>query len=803
MRRDELAIFKPQKTGNSPTAGGPRSNQKVINGKLNEVFDGISVIGYGQGTVEFAKVYPGVASNNTELLKSAHVYFSEAPQDPQVSMLIASAKVNDADLLDAMKSAVQVGRSVADLMGDLDEAILGQDRINSRLPVKAGDVVAICIEYSGATDPSFARATHFCQVTDVLTELYVTGVAAQQYVMATRQAGFLISPALPFALPAATQAINGQKPCAKLRRTKYDTSAVKFHGTTTLIANAASGATVLSVATTRASILPALTSTKSYTAMGQDSTNVELVRKVQVLPAQPSQTYFFPDTDLFTTPHAGIDPTVYVAYVAAGSLVVEKTTYAIAANGVTVSLRTRADAGTNVALSYLSSARYSILTANPFVLNSSARIVPGTVIGTVAKTDETVSVSDVAGQLIYTKVNNGLTEQVSAGTINYATGVVTLHSPWTNRSLAAVAATVMNRTNVQFVLPYPGVINSTIYISARTVSNQIVSCSGASDGSISGANVNGTITNGVVSLTFATAVDDSSIRLDFSATARLLPPAELYGINPVKLPDGASADIFHKWGMIVVSDTQTQTLATPAVGQTISGRAGAFITVRSADGTDLWSFTNEFYAHNKATGQIVLNKIAGVNLPLIITDTLSELVMVKSIAGNQLTLTTALSGTYPAGSTVSSVAILGDLQAGVVNVRDATAWDGDFELVGTPSVANLNIVDFPIQVTNNAAINEQWAIKFDSATAFKCYGMGVGMVGAGSIQQTFTPINPATSQPYFTIPQQAFGGGWSAGEVILFSTVAAAKPLILMRCVSPGHSGLEQDSMTLMFAGNA
>ena len=106
-------------------------------------------------------------------------------------------------------------------------------------------------------------------------------------------------------------------------------------------------------------------------------------------------------------------------------------------------------------------------------------------------------------------------------------------------------------------------------------------------------------------------------------------------------------------------------------------------------------------------------------------------------------------------------------------------------------------------MTNNAAINEQWALKFDTSTAFKCYGKGVGMIAQGSTLQAFSPVNPSTNQPYFTIPQQAFGAGWSAGEVILFTTIAAAKPLLLMRCVSPGHSALDQDSMTLMFAGNA
>lgn len=794
MRRDELAIFKPQKLGNSPSAGGQRTSQKVVSGKLNEVFDGVSAVGYGQGAVELAKVYPGVASANTELLKSAHVYFSESPQDPQVSMLIVESDIDDADLLDTMKASLQVGRKVSDLVGDLDSAIAGQDRINSTLLVKAGDIVAITVEYTGANDATYPKATHFAQVTEIIQEQYAAGM---------RQVGFFISPALPFSLPSATLAINGQKPCAKLRRTSYDSSLVKYHGATKLTSAAASGATTLVVQSTRASVLPALTTPKNYSGLGQDASNVELVRKVQVLNAQASQTYVFPETDIFATPVAGIDSAAYVAYVVNGSLIVEQTAYSIAANGVSVSLRTRPDSGTKVLLSHLSSARYSVINTNPFSLPGQSRIIPGTVRGRVSKAGDDALVNDEAGQLMYTKVVNGLSERVSAGTVDYATGVVTLNSPWTDRTLTALTGTVAQRTSVQFLLPYPDVIPSTLYISAKTAANVLLTGSGSSNGAITGASVSGTISNGLVSLTFNTAIDDSSIRLDFSESTRLLPPAELYGVNPVQMPDGGTTEVFRKWGLVVVSDTQSQSLLSPTVGQTINARANAFIGVRSADGTDLWSFTDEFYSYNKATGQITINKLTGVSLPLIISDTKSELAMVKSVTTNQLTLTTGLTGSYPSGSVVSSVAVLGDLQASVSNVRDATAWDGNFDLVGTPSSANLNTIDYPIQVTNNAAINESWVLKFDSSTAFKCYGKGVGMIALGSTQQTFAPVNPSTNQPYFTIPQQAFGAGWSAGEAILFTTIAAAKPILLMRCVSPGHSAIEQDSMTLMFAGNA
>lgn len=794
MRRDELAIFKPQKLGNSPSAGGQRTSQKVVSGKLNEVFDGISAVGYGQGAIELAKVYPGVASANTELLKSAHVYFSESPLDPQVSMLIVESEIDDADLLDTMKASLQVGRKVGDLVGDLDAAVAGQDRINSKLIVKAGDIVAITIEYTGANDTTFPKSTHFAQVTEIIAEQYASGM---------RQVGFFITPALPFALPSATLAINGQKPCAKLRRTTYDSSMVKYHGTTKLTSAAAPGATTLAVQSTRAAVLPALTALKNYSGLGQDASNVELVRKVQQLNAQSSQTYLFPETDIFTTAQAGIDPTVYIGYVVNGSLIVEPTAYSISASGVSVSLRTRPDAGTKVLLSYLSSARYALINSNPFSLPVNSRIIPGTVQGTVAKSDDSATVNDEAGQLMYTKVVNGLSERVSAGTVDYATGTVVLNSPWTGRTLTALTGTIAQPTTIQFLLPYPDVIPSTLYVSAKTAANVLLTGSGASNGSITGANVSGTIINGLVSLTFNTAVDDSTIRLDFSESTRLLPPAELYGVNPVQMPDGGTTDVFHKWGLVVVSDTQSQSLLTPTVGQTINARTNAFIAVRGADGADLWSFTDEYYSYNKTNGQITINSLTGVSLPLIITDTKSELAMVKSVSTNQLTLTSGLTGSYPIGCVVSSVSVLGDLQATVSNVRDATAWDGDFDLVGTPSSANLNTVDFPIQVTNNAAINEQWALKFDTSTAFKCYGKGVGMIAQGSTLQAFSPVNPSTNQPYFTIPQQAFGAGWSAGEVILFTTIAAAKPLLLMRCVSPGHSALDQDSMTLMFAGNA
>jgi hypothetical protein len=60
-------------------------------------------------------------------------------------------------------------------------------------------------------------------------------------------------------------------------------------------------------------------------------------------------------------------------------------------------------------------------------------------------------------------------------------------------------------------------------------------------------------------------------------------------------------------------------------------------------------------------------------------------------------------------------------------------------------------------------------------------------------------INPQTSVPYWSIPAAGWGGGWSAGNVLLWETEAAGGAAWGSRSTMPGSTTVLDDSATLAY----
>jgi hypothetical protein len=198
----------------------------------------------------------------------------------------------------------------------------------------------------------------------------------------------------------------------------------------------------------------------------------------------------------------------------------------------------------------------------------------------------------------------------------------------------------------------------------------------------------------------------------------------------------------------------------------------------------------------------LLGTFTGFTAPFVLTHTLAEEAMVINKTVDSIELASPLVRSYPISSTVASVQVLGDLQSRVSEVWDMTSWSGNWSARDTSATANLNVIDYPISVTNQGAVNEEWLLLMTSSTSYRCIGKSLGQIATGDTINTFAPINPRTAQPYFVLPASAWGGGWTPGEAIRFTTFAASKPTMLVRSVSPGHSMIDKDSITLMLRGN-
>lgn len=138
-----------------------------------------------------------------------------------------------------------------------------------------------------------------------------------------------------------------------------------------------------------------------------------------------------------------------------------------------------------------------------------------------------------------------------------------------------------------------------------------------------------------------------------------------------------------------------------------------------------------------------------------------------------LTFTPALANGYTAtASRVANVYEHGDLQAAVSAVTATTAGTGTYDNAAEP-----------IGVTNNGTVYDDWTVNFTSATGFEVSGLTTGIVGTGNIFGDFSPVNPATSVPYFTLKSAGFKDVWATNDQLTFSTNPAAVPLWVERIV--------------------
>lgn len=172
----------------------------------------------------------------------------------------------------------------------------------------------------------------------------------------------------------------------------------------------------------------------------------------------------------------------------------------------------------------------------------------------------------------------------------------------------------------------------------------------------------------------------------------------------------------------------------------------------------------------------------------------------------RLKLTAGLTNAYPVGSKVCALLQCGDLQASVGVSFSQQTWTRVFSdtPIGNSISAQYNRAIADIAITNEGAATERWAIVFTSNTAFRLIGESVGQIATGDIGTSFSPLNPFTNQPYFTIPTGGWGTGWGIGNVLRFNTVAAEAPVWVARCVSPSSpGGTVQTEMTVRGAVNA
>lgn len=279
--------------------------------------------------------------------------------------------------------------------------------------------------------------------------------------------------------------------------------------------------------------------------------------------------------------------------------------------------------------------------------------------------------------------------------------------------------------------------------------------------------------------------------------------ASILGTDPANYAaTGGRVGIFRPDEACVVHHTINEAPRTVANAQSIDLLRIRLAKVR-VFGNDGIEITVGWTA-NLTTGVITFNNVAGYSQPVVIRHRIEDMLLVSSALEQSLLVARPVTHAFPSGSRVSSVLMFGDLQARSHTGFGQVTWTGVFSdtLIGSATVADFNEAVNPITVTNKGALTERWACVFTNSTTFNVIGEQVGQILVGNTGSPTAPLNPATLEPYFTIPAAGWGAGWAAGNVYRFNTSGANAPVWVIRSIAPSDPFVGQDSMTLAIRGN-
>lgn len=445
---------------------------------------------------------------------------------------------------------------------------------------------------------------------------------------------------------------------------------------------------------------------------------------------------------------------------------------------------------------------------------------------------------DRAGTL-YTDIDPATGSGLVAGTLDLATGLATL-TYYSASTTAPVVTSCLTRyghwtaTRAAFRAAASPLKPESVSIVATTATGQPLTGQSNPAGAIVGAFVRGSVNYefGTGAVEFGQLIDDawvpiavdpSTLRYNAVSYTYLPMPADILGIDPVRLPADGRVPIFRTGDMIQLMHSATTT-GTPEAAEGQGGEGGgytlacgrprlAWVKVWGADGHTLTAG----YTLDRATGTLHFASLDGLALPLTVRHTVADLRQLTDVSiDGTLTLSSRrpLSHAYPADATVVASCLLhGDRRARVSAVWDQRTWNNVWSsgLVGEEAPGTLDTIAHPITVTNEGAETESWALEWLVGGHVRLAGQHRGQVYTGPFTADIAPINPRTRHPdgsggvpFLTIPVAAYKQDFVAGNVVRIETVGAYVPLWITLSVQQSEAPLDDgaDGVELMTLGN-
>lgn len=303
-------------------------------------------------------------------------------------------------------------------------------------------------------------------------------------------------------------------------------------------------------------------------------------------------------------------------------------------------------------------------------------------------------------------------------------------------------------------------------------------------------------------------VDASSVRYNAIAYTYIPLDSEILGLSATRLPIDGRVPIFRVGGIGVISASKSFELPDNTAGKTYAlvDQRISWLELEDSAGTKVpYNMYVVDYDYGKFTlnGDFALNALVP---PLIAKYRYQDMLLIRDVQINgQLTFTKPVTHNYDAeNSIVGSALVINDMQARYTRKFVQPTWSNVWadEATGGAISANYNDSLYPILTTNNGAIQERWALVFTDTTNFRCVGEYSGQIGTGNVNTDFSPINPVTSAPYFTVKKEGWGAGWASGNVLRFNSIAATFPVWVIRTVKQSEPTVLSDQFQIMLRGD-
>lgn len=338
------------------------------------------------------------------------------------------------------------------------------------------------------------------------------------------------------------------------------------------------------------------------------------------------------------------------------------------------------------------------------------------------------------------------------------------------------------------------------------------------DGSLSGSLGSGSvdISSGLVTMSFSRPIAANSLVYSTVILTSIPLDSDAIGLDPVRLPPDGKVPIFSDGVGVVIGHTGTLNVGTPTAGLEVDCGRDYLAELWFTDSAGK-KLSAAQYTENRDAGLVTMKSplslvdAAGTALtpPLTLHHRIEHRTLLLDVQPNgDLSLAIPLQQAYPAGASyVSSYLPQGDRYASWGNLFTQQTWDTakpnwGHTPVGTEILADYNAIDFPPEVNNEGTVDDEWLIKFSSATTFDVISRDRGLISSGTTGTDLTLVNPNTGTPYLVLRKGGWSAGWVTGNVLRLTTISALAPIWLLRCVSIGVATHPDDQFEYMQYGD-